>query len=392
MKKNILPFLLCIIFLLFAMQGFRYVMWSSLFPSHFFDFFYLGVIFFGFILFQYLRLENIWNGNYLKWLIILPLISEVIKLLLTGHFALSELAPTLALCGGLSTFYFMHKFKINVNVIFYAILVLASIAFVIQYGENYLNFPTFFGVADIDEKLRSRYDTGFDILSIHVCAQLIPVFCVYYFWCKFILNGRWQYLLPMAVFLVFLYLLQNRQTMIAVALSMMFTPMINGTRGTIRYSILGAVTFLAFAYFYREQLFGSIIESSIDNTESWDVRMLELPLFIRKSIENPVVFLFGHGYQSDVFLINGYPMYTSDVGFIGWLYNYGIIFVVLYFKFLYRVYKERQSLPLLFKLYVFSSTVHSLFIPPYSSAVTGFLWATMIYYVSYYKRMQVSYQ
>lgn len=384
MKKNIITFLCTIIYLIFATKLLKFYLWSSIFPSqyHLVDAFYIILILYGLSCSQKILVNNIWGGKYLFFLSILPLIAEVNKVFIFGHFALSEMSATLKMCAGLSSFFILVKHRVNINVVLIAILCFSLIAFILQYGENYLGFPLLFGVVDPDAELGNRYDTIFGILHFSVCEYILPIFCIFFFWMRFIEEKKWINLIPLFIFVVFLFLLQNRQTLVAVALSIFFTPLLNHKRSSTTYSISASIVFGVLLITYGDTLFGGMVSASQNSTTSWDIRMAELPFFLLKSIENPLVFLFGHGNQFKVFIVDNMDFFTSDVGFVGQLYQYGFIFVLQYFLFLRKVFKERHVIPLLSKLYIFSSAIHSLFIPPYYTALTAFLWSTIIYYTN----------
>lgn len=359
--------------------------WTVLFPStyHIEDFIYIAIIIYGWICASQLDNKQFFGGKYIKYTIILLLISELLKCIFSLHITpLSEMNGTLALCSGLSVFFILCKHNVDVKSVIAAIVVYSIIGFILQYGENYLNFPVLFGVQDADIELRSRYDTEFDILGIHVCTQLLPIFCIYVFWRKYIETGKWLSLIPIAIFTIFLYLLQNRQTLISVVATFLFTPLLSNGKNTKKYAVILFIATAIFLVEYSDVLFGSMIENTNSDDVSWQTRMIEIPFFLKGSIDNPLAFLFGHGIQSEVMIEKNAAMWAVDVGFIGQLYQYGIFFVLQYFMLLWQVFRCRKILPFFAILYFFSTAIHSLFIFPYTTSITGFLWCVVLFYVN----------
>lgn len=384
--KKFLTYLFCFVFLIIATDCYRYVFWSSILPPayHIDDFFYIAVILYGWLCANDVGTSNIWGGRYIKISIILMLVSELIKPFIIDQVSLSQISQTLSNCAGLSTLFIFYRQSVDIKHVIIAIVIFAAVGFIIQYGENYLDFPVLFGIGDLTDELKSRYDTEFGVISgINVCSQLLPVFCIWVFWRNYVETGKWINLLPFAVFVVFLYLMQNRQTLVSVIATFAMTPLLTSQRRTKKITILVMmIAASALLVEYWDVLFGSMVEKTRNNTNSWDTRMVEIPYYLSESINNPITFLLGHGRQSVYPTYQGFLMCCSDVGFVGKLYEYGIFFVLQYFLFLWCVVKERRTLPLLTKLFVCSTAIHSLFIFPYTSSLPSFLWSMAIYYAN----------
>lgn len=101
-----------------------------------------------------------------------------------------------------------------------------------------------------------------------------------------------------------------------------------------------------------------------------------------------MTFLFGYGmYHADSaygdFILRigrDYGFYSTDVGFIGQIYQNGIIFVLVTYWLCYKLYfKYKNQVPLYVKMMVLFCVPMSPMIFLITTPVTALLWIFMIY-------------
>lgn len=78
-------------------------------------------------------------------------------------------------------------------------------------------------------------------------------------------------------------------------------------------------------------------------------------------------------------------MTPRDIGIIGEMYHYGFLWVLMYGYMLYLIlWKYRKLLPIYIKMYVFGTSVNSLFIFPYRMGMEFMIWSSVLYIASLY--------
>lgn len=121
----------------------------------------------------------------------------------------------------------------------------------------------------------------------------------------------------------------------------------------------------------------------VNDTE--DVRYKSFAYFWEESKVHPIVFLFGHGPLTGThigkelnLLEKDYGLYISDVGIVGLLYNYGVIYCILlilcYIFFLYKV----RKIPWIFA-YQLPILLFVVLMPVLHSPISMFFFAVILY-------------
>ena len=132
----------------------------------------------------------------------------------------------------------------------------------------------------------------------------------------------------------------NRQTMASVFAAYCYYLLYkNKTKHRIVYIILICLTILIL-YAFRETLFGSLANVS-DDLESG--RSFSYIYYFNEYISNPLSIFCGNGvghessaYGSEPIYFNNKEVILSDIGMLGTLYYWGIIYVLTYFAAIFR--------------------------------------------------------
>ena len=137
----------------------------------------------------------------------------------------------------------------------------------------------------------------------------------------------------------------NRQTMASVFVAYWFYVLYrNNIKYRIVYTIL-IVCIILFLYSFRETLLGSLANVSEDLETG---RSFSYIYYFNEYISNPLSIFLGNGvghesseYGSDVIYFDNHRVILSDIGMMGTLYYWGIIYVLTYFIAVFRFLKNR---------------------------------------------------
>ena len=136
---------------------------------------------------------------------------------------------------------------------------------------------------------------------------------------------------------------------------------------------------------YSSELFKELFNRTKTELVSMNVRVISTGFYWEKICENPITFLFGNGHPTLLSKWAKKGLFPSDIGLIGEMFYYGILWIILY---LYTVYlilvKYGKRLPLYIKLFVFGTFTNSIMIFPYRNDAEYFVWTTILYLASLY--------
>lgn len=136
-------------------------------------------------------------------------------------------------------------------------------------------------------------------------------------------------------------------------------------------------------FYYSDILFGALIEQTKEEANEENIRLLAFGFYWNKIIENPLTFILGSGHPESLNLWqNELKLWTSDIGIIGSMFHYGLLWIILYFYIIYTILKKyAKSIPLYIKLYILGTFINSILIFPYRDA-KEYLIITIILYIS----------
>ena len=132
--------------------------------------------------------------------------------------------------------------------------------------------------------------------------------------------------------------------------------------------------------YYFDDIFGSIIEYSKDNTYSTDIRSEAMPFFFNKSIDGFFT-ITGHGYNPVMFAwgpSKGY--FPSDVGYAGEMYIHGIVWIICFLYVIYRmIIRDRKRLSPVIKNTIYASLIMSPYIYPITQGIESIFFSFLVY-------------
>jgi hypothetical protein len=211
-----------------------------------------------------------------------------------------------------------------------------------------------------------------------------PILFALWVWIKKKLDmqGAFFFLL----FLVSIYLTLTRQVMAACVLAIVSSYFIGGQK--VRLKSVFLLLLLAFAlYCFYDLLFSELAERTADETEDENIRYLSAYYFLKASSQSISTFLLGMGlpckgeYEKLMKVLNEfYGFYAGDVGFIGQIYEKGLLYILLCYGLLLRLFfLLRKKIPCYIRMFCVFTGVMSIMIFPFKNPDQCLAWALLLY-------------
>ena len=187
--------------------------------------------------------------------------------------------------------------------------------------------------------------------------------------------------------MVSVYLTLTRQVMAACIFAVFISSFLGDKNAKKRALLLGAI-FIIGLYGYYDVLFSSLSEQTEDETTDDNIRLFSAAYFWNESLNSPLTFLFGYGnhYYASAFgkfmkrLNEDYGFYIGDVGFIGQIYQKGVLYVIMTYWLFFKLYfRFKRQIPQYIKMMVlFCVPMTPMIFAMYSPLYYG-LWIMLIY-------------
>lgn len=323
--------------------------------------------------------------NIITLLFFIPLLCIITKIF---HYGESISDEKIIIFSGLTFlfFYIFYKYHITENDIIKLLSIFGLIVFIIQVYQQILPSKAIFGIYNENTL---GYETD-NIASIRnnlyrfrLGTSLFTIFCTYYYWDQFRQKIDIKNFILFIIFLVSIYLYMTRQLMISTIITLCFSIFyIRNIK--IRISvILTIILLMIILFYYSDILFGALIEQTKEEVNEENIRLLAFGFYWNKIITNPLTFILGSGHPESLNIWqNEFKLWTSDIGIIGSMFHYGLLWIILYFHIIYLVLKKyAKFLPLYIKLYMLGTFINSILIFPYRDA-KEYIIITIILYIS----------
>lgn len=322
--------------------------------------------------------------NIITLLFFIPLLCIITKIF---YYEESIYDEKIILFSGLTFlfFYIFYKYHITEKDIIKILTIFGLIVFIIQVYQQILPSKAIFGI--YNENLGYETDNIASIRNnlyrFRLGTSLFTIFCTYYYWDRFRQSFNIKNLVLFIIFLTSIYLYMTRQLMISTIITLCFSIFyIRNLK--IRISIIITIILLMIIlFYYSDILFGALIEQTKEEANEENIRLLAFGFYWNKIIENPLTFILGSGHPESLNLWqNELKLWTSDIGIIGSMFHYGLLWIILYFYIIYTILKKyAKSIPLYIKLYILGTFINSILIFPYRDA-KEYLIITIILYIS----------
>lgn len=289
-------------------------------------------------------------------------------------------------------YFLLHKYKVQEQVVlkvfFYIALFLVGIQIVQQF--TYPNAP--FGTMSQETMIErhameaAEQRNGLWRFRMHQNGYYTaPI--LFALWIKIRKKANPKLAVFVALFLASIYLTLTRQVMFACILAI-FCSMFMGQKKINFTALLLGLIFITGLYVYYDVLFSKLAQQTQDDSNADNVRLLAASMLWEESLKTPFTFLFGYGLPDSTSayglhmykLSNFLGIYTSDVGFIGQIFERGFIYVcVCYYMFYKLFFKFKKVIPMYIRMFVMFAGVMSVMIFPCIVPAQTFVWAMLLY-------------
>lgn len=381
--------LLLFVYLLIASHGFNFIGWSFIVPQSVDYLVASTLLLCAFLFSRSASKVRRPLGLIIASILILPIFSVIFKLILGSNESLNiEIQYTFIPIASFSLYYIMRKLKVDITTIMTTLIIFGLLTFILQiYQQFYPESILFAGNENLDEPEKLIRN---GIYRLDVGSVSVALVCMYYYWGKLLTEKfHWYNITMLSIFITSVYFYLTRQIIVATLLTIGISLFLHRSNRNIRSIILIVILSSVLLVFYFEELFGELIELTQDNTHSQDIRFEFIGVILSASIQNPLQFLFGHGGYTTIEKVWADKEYfVSDVGFFGTMWQYGFIYLLVYFYTFYLfAYKYGKQIPLFIRLYLIGTSINSMFIFPYRNALENYVWVMMLYVIScYYNR------
>ena len=387
------PIILIIGLVFLLTSGFSYVNWNPTYGG------WIEKIVFLFLAFYFFTNKtNSKQYNFHKEILLLtfiPFISIFNSWSIYSQSIYDGLTATLSSLVWI-VYFLLPRYKLSETTILKIFLFVAIFIVAVQVLQQFTYPNVLFGVSraenlDAAHSELAEQRNGLWRFRMHQNAYYTaPILFAAWTWLQKKANNK--LLLLTVVLLASVYLTLTRQVMVACIFAIFLSFFLGKKRFNKGAFFLGIALIIGL-YFAYDALFSALTEQTKADTTEDNIRILAASYFWDESIKNPFVFLFGHGeFSSDSYygqmltqLQNVFGFYTVDVGFIGQIYVNGIIYVLVCYALMYRVFfKLKNIVPTYIRMFVVFVGVMSPMIFPMTSASTYLVWVLLLYVCDLY--------
>jgi len=272
-------------------------------------------------------------------------------------------------------FYFvLHRLQISEKEILKIFVFIAFIWVLIELVQQF-TYPKyyFYTRGDTYEK---DIEIRAGIYRYMTAGIYFAVFVLYYYLQKVYdsREQRWKNVLWILFFLFGIYLNMTRQTLFAVLLCIFIAPLLLQKFNIVKKYLFfcGGILLAGTIYYFKDVLWGELIENTENQLNEDNIRVASY-LFYLNYWDHWSCFFLGNGLPHETSFYGNYISYIeedlhlfrSDVGIIGELSNYGIIYIIVYIVFCFNYFWKSKAIKLYLKLYLIFTLLIVLMIFPF---------------------------
>ena len=289
-------------------------------------------------------------------------------------------------------YFLLHKYKIREDTILKVFLCVALLIVAIQVIQQftYPNAP--FGTKSESEMLAlgvteaAEQRNGLWRFRMHQNAfYTAPI--LFFLWLKVRNKLNFLWVCIVALLFVSVYLTLTRQILVACILAIFLSMFMGKKKMNFTALFIGLLLIVGLYVFY-DVLFSSLAEQTQNEADDDNVRLLAASVLWSESIKTPLTFLFGYGLPAGTSdyalhmqqLQSFFGIYTSDVGFVGQIFERGFLYVCVCYYMLYKVFfKMKGSIPLYIRMFVVFTGAMSIMIFPCIIPAQNIVWVMLLY-------------
>lgn len=374
-------------FIIFATSFFSYSKWNATIAG------WCSYFIFGYLAFFYVKNKNIINqikspiSKWIKFFIIIPILCFITKIIIYGDSPLEEKRLVFSLLTFLFFYYFYIK-RVSEKNLMQIFTHIGLFIFTIQIIQQLFPGTAVFGIKDSETNVANDIITEVrnGLYRYRISGIFFTLVCLFYYWEKICLTIKIKDTILLIIFLTSMYLFLTRQVMFSTLITLILSTFFITNRKK-RISILTITTiFMIIIMVYSNSLFGELISKTQEQATNENIRVVAISFYWEKITNNPLSFLFGNGHPKEFNnWQENYGLFSSDIGFIGEMYHYGLFWIAFYFYVVYfLLIKHKNRLPLYIKLFLFSTFINSIMIFPYRNVYEYFVWTSIMYICSLY--------
>lgn len=289
-------------------------------------------------------------------------------------------------------YFLLHKYKVSEATVLKVFFCLAIVIVGIQIIQQFTYPNATFGVMSPDAMAAKQATeaaeqrNGLWRFRMHQNGYFTaPLLFAMWIWMR--RKASPKLALFIALFLASIYLTLTRQVMFACILTI-FCSMFMGQKKINFAALLLGLVFIGVLYANYDALFSKLAEQTQDDSNEDNVRLLAASILWGESLRTPFTFLFGYGVPdgASAYGIHMYKLstflgvFTTDVGFVGQIFERGLIYVcVCYCMFARIFFKFKRSVPTYVRMFVIYAGVMSVMIFPCITPAQNIVWVMLLY-------------
>lgn len=375
-----------IVFLYFlASYGFSFAYWN-----------HLGTVFYAFIilimvLFCVLKIHTFKNLNFVSivlLLIFMPLLSSINSFAIYGQSIISSVRGLFTTSFVWILYFVLHYLKVKEGSILSALFYMGIFIVMVQIIQQFTYPNAFFGVLN-EEAMQENgaleaAGRRNGILRFRISLIFMP-----FFFALFVLIKR---RINLGLFLIFILLLSSiylslTRQIIASALLTLFASFVMEKNKHFFVFVFFIVISFSLVYFFSDDIFGDLIRQTQEEANEDNIRVQAVICYWGESIRSLFTFLLGYGvsqegaFANHTELLRNLGLCYNDIGFIGMIWHSGIIYVILSYYLLYRLFFSlKNSIPIYVRMYVFYVSLMSIMMFPFGdNSQHTFIWPILLY-------------
>ena len=255
------------------------------------------------------------------------------------------------------TYFMLHAYKVSERVLIKLFFAVAIFIAVVRIVQQFTYPDAIFGIysqewMDEYDFINEAAEQRNGLWRFRIPDGNFTAITLFAFWVWLRQRFSKLKLLIVSILLVSIYLTLTRQIIASCLLTILFYLTIEQKQIKLTPILLGASLILGL-YLYSDVLFGAFMEQTQKDATDDYIRLASAAYFWEEATSKLHVFLLGYGefvggsrYGKYVLRLNDMRFFMSDVGWIGFLFKFGIIYLVFSFRILYKLlFKFRKSIP-----------------------------------------------
>lgn len=381
--------ILLIVYVVLQTRGFENINWNSTYGGWINN--VVSLCLFGYIVFSRPSGDQYHFRTLVLMLLWIPFLS------IFNSWTVYSQSPTRSFIGMLSQstwiiYFLLHKYKVSeatiLKVFLCLALALATIQIIQQFTYPNAPFGTMSPETMVEKQATEAAEqrNGLWRFRMHQNGYYtVPILFAMWVWARKKVSPKMA--VCIALLMASIYLTLTRQVMFACILTI-FCSMFMGQK-KINFAALSlGLIFIGVLYVNYDALFSKLAQQTQDDSNEDNVRLLAASLLWGESLKTPFTFLLGYGVAdaNSAYGIHMYKLstflgvFTTDVGFVGQIFERGFIYVcVCYCMFAKVFFKFKRSIPTYVRMFVMFASMMSVMIFPCITPAQNIVWVMLLY-------------